>query len=184
MANFHDNEMYAINRVGTERHGQDAWLVHLSRGGKSIAMTFSDSTYGGKAQALEVARAYRDAVLRVVPPLTNKDLRMLVRKNRPEGGSIPGVYHVPASKDRKHGAWIARIEVSVNDVEQDPSDTRRRRKALTRTFSIKKHGYEGARRLAEEERIRMVLAVENGEDPALRSPAALALHQSLKTFDQ
>lgn len=175
---FHDESMYAINRVDADRHGQNAWLVNFSRGGKTFQMTFSDGTYGGNEQALTVAKAYRDVVLSVVPPLTNRDMRMQVRKNRSEGSNLPGVYYVQPGSHFKDGAWIARIEVKVGDYG-NASSTTRRRKAISRTFNISKYGYDEARRLAEEERIRMVLAVENGYEPALRSPDALALHRKL-----
>ena len=175
---FHDEAMYAINRVDADRHGQNAWLVNFSRGGKTFQMTFSDGTYGGNEQALTVAKAYRDAVLSVVPPLTNRDIRMRVRKNRSEGSNLPGVYYVQPGNHYKEGAWIARIEVQVED-HGKASGAKRRRRAISRTFNIGKYGHEEARRLAEEERIRMVLAVENGDEPALRSPDALALHRKL-----
>ncbi len=175
--------MYAINRVDADRHGQNAWLVNFSRGGKTFQMTFSDGTYGGDEQALTVAEAYRDAVLSVVPPLTNRDMRMQVRKNRSAGRSLPGVYYVQPGKHYKDGSWIARIEVQVED-QGNASATKRRRKAITRTFNIGKYGNDEARRLAEEERIRMVLAVENGDEPALRSPDAVALNQKLSATEE
>ncbi len=178
-----DNAMYAISRVDADRHGQDAWLVNLSRGGKTFQMTFSDGTYGGRAQALTVAKAYRDAVLKVVPPLTKREMRMQVRKNRSEGSNLPGVYYIEPGKHSKDGAWIARIELQGDD-RGNGSPAKRHRKALTRTFNVGKYGYDEARRLAEEERIRMVLAVENGEEPALRSPAAMALHRKLRDTEQ
>jgi len=170
--------MYAINRVDADRHGQNAWRVNFSRGGKTFQMTFSDGTYGGNEQALTVAKAYRDAVLSVVPPLTNRDMRMQVRKNRSEGSNLPGVYYVQPGKHYKDGAWIARIEVQVED-QENAFASKRRRKAISRTFNIGKYGYDEARRLAEEERIRMVLAVDDGDEPALRSPDAIALHRKL-----
>ncbi|MGV1951058.1 AP2 domain-containing protein [Agrobacterium vitis] len=179
---FHDEAMYAIHRVDTNRHRQNAWLVHLTRGGKTIQMTFSDGTYGGKEQALEVAQAYRDAVLKVVPPLTNKDMRMLVRRNRSEGSSVPGVYYIEPTGGHKSAIWMARIELALDDKTPVPAGKRRRRQ-FTRTFNVSKYGYEEARRMAEEERIRMVLAVENGEDPALRSPQAIQLHKKLSKDD-
>lgn len=45
-----DKAMYAINRVDADCNGQNAWLVHFSRGGKTFQMTFSDGTYGGNEQ--------------------------------------------------------------------------------------------------------------------------------------
>lgn len=179
---FHDEVMYAIQRLNIGKHKQDAWMVNMSRGGKSIHMTFSDSTYGGKEQALEVAQAYRDAVLRVVPPLTNKDMRMLVRKNRSEGSSVPGVYYRDPDERHKSAIWIARIEITIDD-ETPVTPGKRHRKAITRTFNVNKYGYDKARRMAEEERIRMVLAVENGDYPALRSPQALNLHDKFARDD-
>ncbi len=178
VSQFHDDAIYAINRVEADRHGQNAWLVNFSRGGRTFQMTFSDGTYGGNEQALTVAKAYRDAVLSVVPPLTKKDMRMQVRKNRSEGSNLPGVYYVQPGNHFKDGAWIARIEVQVEE-NGNASATKRRRKAISRTFNIGKYGHDEARRLAEEERIRMVLAVENVDEPALRSPDALALHRKL-----
>lgn len=179
---FHEHDMYAIHRVDADRHGQNAWRVNFSRGGKTFQMTFSDGTYGGNEQALIVAKAYRDAVLSVVPPLTNRDMRMQVRKNRSGGSNLPGVYYVQPGEHYKDGAWIARIEVQVED-QANTSATKRRRKAISRTFNIGKYGYDEARRLAEEERIRMVLAVDDGDEPALRSPHALQLHQKLSDAD-
>lgn len=172
------NKLYAISRVTADRHGQNAWLVNLSRGGRTFQMTFSDGTYGGQNQALTVATAYRDAVLKVVPPLTNKDMRMRVRRNRSEGSVLPGVYYNKPGEHSKDGAWIARIELRAEEAGRN-STAKRSRRALTRTFNVGKYGYDQARRLAEEERIRMVLAVENGEDPALRSSDAIALHREL-----
>lgn len=102
-------KLYAITRVTAERHGQNAWLVNLSRGGKTFQMTFSDGTYGGQNQALTVATAYRDAVLKVVPPLTYNDMRMRVRRNHSEGSVLPGVYYNKPGEHSKDGAWIARI---------------------------------------------------------------------------
>ena len=103
---------------------------------------------------------------------------MQVRKNRSEGSNLPGVYYVQPGKHYKDGAWIARIEVKVED-QGNASATKRRRKAISRTFNIGKYGHDEARRLAEEERICMVLAVDNGDEPALRSPGAIALHRKL-----
>ena len=170
-APHHDSDMYAIFRKSKTGEGQQAWLVNLTRGGRRIQTTFSDSTYGGEAQSLHVARAYRDAVLEVVPPLTNRDVRTALRSTRPEGSDMTGVYYIEAT-ERRPARWIARI-----DVADDTKASGRRN--ISRTFNIASRGHEEAKRAAEDERIRMVLAVENGEDPALRNPAAIRLHDRL-----
>lgn len=105
-------------------------------------------------------------------------MRMQVRRNRSDGSSLPGVYYNKPGEHSKDVAWIARNELPVEDGGRD-STAKRHRRALTRTFNVGKYGYDKARRLAEEERIRMVLAVENGEEPALRSSDALAPHREL-----
>lgn len=76
----HPRDMYGISRKSPDATGQQAWTVRLSRGGRMIQISFSDSTYGGTAGALFVARAYRHAVLEIVPPLTRSEMRHVTRK--------------------------------------------------------------------------------------------------------
>ena len=181
---------YAIfRREGRENertgHANGAgWSVNLSRGGRPIQTSFHDATYGSKEAALHVARAYRDAVLEVVPPLTTVDMRTLRRRNR-EPGTMPGV-HYQAAIGNRPDYWIARIEVPTDMrvpgyVENPgPSRAKRPRRCITRSFSIKRYGNDEARRMAEAERMRMLAALENAHEPALRSERAKELHAELK----
>lgn len=120
----------------------------------------------------------------VVPPLTNADMRALVRKNR-EPGTVPGVHYQKALPTRT-AYWIARIEVPVNAYvpgyveEPGPSRNKKGRRQITRSFSIKRYGDEDARRLAEEERLRMLAAIKDASEPALRSERAKELHRELQ----
>ena len=150
----HDEAFYGLFRV-SGRNGQDLWRVHLSRAGRKLQASFPDLTYGGEAPALHVARAWRDAVLAIVPPLTNIALRQIVRRNRTEG--MPGVYY-----NAQRRAWSAVITLAD-------------RRTVKHSFKVSAHGEDGARALAEAERLHMLDALENGRDPALRSPAARAL---------
>ena len=160
------------------------WSVNLSRGGRMIQTSFHDRTYGSKKAALHVARAYRDAVLEVVPPLTKTDLHTLVRSNR-DPSSIPGVHYQKAIGNRPD-YWIARIEVPADARvpgyvdEPNPSRSKKRRRCITRSFSIKRFGNDTARRMAEAERPRMLQAIEDGHEPALRSEQAKELHAELR----
>ena len=184
------NSDYAIFRregrenEATGRMNGAGWSVNLSRGGRLIQTSFHDATYGSKEAALHVARAYRDAVLEVVPPLTNADMRTLIRKNR-DPASIPGV-HFQAAIGNRPDYWIARIEVPTDMrvpgyVENPgPSRAKRPRRQITRSFSIKRYGSDTARRMAEEERLRMLAALENAHEPALRSERAKELHAELQ----
>ncbi|WP_299968428.1 hypothetical protein [uncultured Roseobacter sp.] len=173
----HDSDMYAIFRKAKPGEDQQAWTVNLSRGGRSFQMTFSDATYGSEAASLFVARACRDAVLEVVPPLTHHDMRMLKRRTkRGQPGDHPhsdvtGVHYARATRNRP-GRWIARIE--IKDATRPTG-----RRTITRSFSEAELGNDAAREAAEAARLQMVLAVEHGDDPALRSPAAKRLHKRL-----
>jgi len=172
--NPHDSDMYAIFRKskdGGHVKGQQAWLVHLTRGGRSIQNTFSDSTYGGREAALFVARAFRDAVLEIVPPLTTREMRTRLRRNTPGDSEMTGVYYI-AQTEKRSARWIACIDVA------DETKAAGRR-TIRRTFNVTSLGYDAAKTADEEERIRMLMAVENGEDPALRNPAAIRLHDRL-----
>lgn len=56
------DRMYAVYRLEKAKHGQDAWIVNMSRGGTPIHMIFSDVTYGGKAAVLTLRSTRRRQV--------------------------------------------------------------------------------------------------------------------------
>ena len=154
---YHDEPFYSLcPAVGPRGHRQ--WRVAFTRGGRLVQAGFPHLTYGGDAPALAVARAWRDAALAVLPPLSNIAMRQIVRRNRREG--MPGVLRV---EDPRNGAaaWIAIISLPDG-------------RSLRRSFAVKRYGEAEARARAEAERLRMLEALESGHDPALRSPAALA----------
>ena len=101
---------YAITRLTRERHGKAGWQVGLIRRGRMVQGSFHDRMYGGREAALHVARAYRDAVLEVMPPLSRRDMRRIVRRNRPACSSVTGVTFQAAS-DKRAAYWLARIEL-------------------------------------------------------------------------
>ena len=152
-ASLGQEAFYSITRSVSPTTGRATWHVNVIRAARPVQAGFPDVTYGGEAQALAVARAWRDAVMAVMPPLTNIERRQIVRSVRRNG--VPGVLHNAA-----RGTWIAVILVGG--------------RLISKSFKIAVHGEENARRLAEAERLRMLDALENGRDPALRSPVALA----------
>lgn len=178
---LHPSDMYGIFRKSRGDEGQQAWIVNFSRGGKSFQTTFSDSSYGGESQALHVARAYRDAVLEVVPPLTKAEMRQVQRRKATgeHVSEITGVTYAGESKGRS-AAWIARIELPAEDVPGRPArGAKRARRSIVRRFSIARLGYDAAKEAAEEARLDMLAALQDGGDPALRSQAAEILHRRL-----
>ena len=98
------------------------WAVNVKRQGVSFARVFSDNTYGGKQSAHLMAQAYRDALMRLVPPYTRRDLGAKRRANNKSG--IPGVsMHLSKGKIK---AWRATLSVCGE--------------THTRYFSIREHG--------------------------------------------
>lgn len=144
---------YGISRAVSPK-GRAHWHVAVARSGARVQASFPDLTYGGQAQALTVAHAWRDAVMAVVAPLTNVELRQVVRSVRRDG--MPGVYYNAARQ-----TWVAVLTLPG-------------RREIKRSFKVSTYGEAEARVLAEAERLDMLDALENGRDPALRSPAALA----------
>ena len=143
---------YGISRVVSPK-GRRLWQAVLMRSGRRVQTGFPDLIYGGEEQALTVARAWRDAVMAAVPPLTNIETRQIVRCVRQEG--MPGVYYDPRRR-----AWSAVVTLPG-------------RRAVKQSFKVSTHGEEKARGLAEAERLHMLDTLENGRDPALRNPEAL-----------
>ncbi|MFS4439568.1 hypothetical protein ACMA5I_15275 [Paracoccaceae bacterium GXU_MW_L88] len=172
------SDRYGISRKSSGGVDGKAWLVQLSRGGRMIQASFADTTYGGHEAALYVARAYRDAVLEVIPPLTKAEMRQVQRKKPqgPHSSEMTGVHYAKPSKGRS-AAWVARIELPVE--EGAASTAKRQRRAITRRFSVARLGYDAAKAAAEEARLEMLDALQDGQDPALRSGAAQRLHKRL-----
>ena len=82
-----------VGRASPVRRSADGgygWCVVLRRRGRGIQMAFWDTTYGGRDEALFVARAYRDAVAAVVPATSRRERRERPRgeARRPEPGEV------------------------------------------------------------------------------------------------
>ncbi|NTF07996.1 hypothetical protein G6L37_17660 [Agrobacterium rubi] len=86
-----------------ERRGA-SWWVSLRRRGHRIVRLFKDSVYGNDEAAYKAARAYRDAVIEAIPPATNHEQAVLLRKNNQSG--ISGVRRI---ETREGDAWQATL---------------------------------------------------------------------------
>ena len=110
------------------------WVVNVKRHGRLFARNFYDGVYGDRESALVMAIAYRDALQRLFPPLTQLEQRTKTRTNNKSG--VPGVM---AKFDRgRLKAWIATIEVAGV--------------IHHKYFSVREHGEEKAKELAIEAR--------------------------------
>ncbi|WP_234934218.1 hypothetical protein [Agrobacterium vitis] len=124
-----DADTYALFREEhNENHGA-GWWVDLRRRGIRVVRLFKDSIYGSSQASYAQAKIYRDAIISVLPPATNHEQAVLLRKNNKSG--ISGVRHVELAEDE---AWEASL--------------------LTRTehkrekFSVREYGEEQAKAMA------------------------------------
>jgi hypothetical protein len=90
---------------GLERRKGNAWCVWLKRQGHLIYRRFADADFGSSEAAYALARAYRDAVLKVLPPVTNRDIAVRLRKTNTSG--ISGVRYVETADG---GAWDGTLQ--------------------------------------------------------------------------
>ena len=136
------------------------WSVGMSRQGQRIARQFFAHTYGSEKRALDMALLFRDAVLRLLPPLT---ALQRIRRPRITTEGIPGVrlVHYETGKPK---AWVATLLTPA--------------KSHMRSFSINIHGDEKAHTLAVEARKgSMPFCVEldnlKDTDAPIHQPAAM-----------
>ena len=106
------------------------WTVRVTRQGTVVMRHFSDRICGGEAVSLALARAYRDAVLLLIPPLTKRQVYRAPSERTRSG--VVGVYLYESSV--KGPYWQAHMRVNG--------------RPMSRTFAVSRYGYEGARALA------------------------------------
>ncbi|WP_454818902.1 hypothetical protein [Labrys neptuniae] len=119
--------VYREQKTGT-------FVVMMTRQGRTVLRRFADAIYGSSGAARAQARAYRDAVIQVLPPATNLERNTRLHKNNTSG--MAGVARVRTG--HSGFAWRATLELKHG--------TRRK------SFSVNKYGEERARDLAMAER--------------------------------
>jgi len=113
------------------------WFVNIKRQSKDIQRNFYDQTLGGREIALTMAIAWRDAVLRLIPPVTKRQAQISLRSTNTSG--VSGVSPVRL-KGQPQG-WRATL--------QTPE------RSYIKTFSFKTYGAH-AKELAIAERKRLL----------------------------
>ncbi len=136
--------MYAITR---HRAAVKAWCwrVRFSRRGRMYSKSFYDLTCGGSKEAKAAAIAWRDAQLTNLSALTLVEFHAQRRSNNQSG--VPGV-HFHKTTRQPLGFWQAKIKAGGG-------------KSVTKSFSVRQHGDQEARRLAVAARSELLAAVEN-----------------------
>ena len=132
---------YSIARVDDiNAHGSAVrlWIVNVKRHGRLFNRNFYDAVYGDRESALLMAIAYRDALQRLFPPLTQLEQRTKKRANNKSG--VPGVM---AKLDQgRLRSWVATLE--INGVTHQ------------KHFSVKEHGDDKAKQLAIAKRMEFL----------------------------
>lgn len=126
--------MYGINEYATK------WIVIVKRNGKSLAKSFAFSTHGGRSAALAQAQAWRDEQIHAHPTPTRRELAQKVKRNNTSG--TPGV-RCDRGPDGRPRRWVAHTQIAPGEV-------------LTKSFGVKRYGYEQAQQMAIAERHRQL----------------------------
>lgn len=127
---------YGISRIDQPDKRNHGYYVRITHRGSTVQKYFPDQSNGGKEEALDKARAFRDSVIAELPTVKQRQAARPRRKTLSSG--VTGVTHV-VSRDPNgqiryeywQGAWTL-------------PDGRRR----TRKFSISRYGEEEALRMA------------------------------------
>ncbi|MCZ7450974.1 hypothetical protein O8B93_25710 [Agrobacterium rhizogenes] len=137
----HDADRYGLRReeAAGVRHGA-GWWVSIRRRGHRIVRLFKDSIYGSGEEAYRQARAYRDAIILAIPPATNLEQAVLVRKNNRSG--ISGVRRVETTDG---DVWQATLMTSEGQKREN--------------FSVAKLGEEAAKSMAITQRRKWLRAL-------------------------
>lgn len=129
----HDADSYGLNREEANERRGAGWWVSLRRRGHKIIRLFKDSIYGSDDEAYHQARAFRDAIIEAIPPATNQEQAVLLRKNNKSG--ISGVRRV---ETREGDVWQATLMTNEGQKKE--------------SFSVSKFGEEAAKSMAIAQR--------------------------------
>lgn len=122
--------------------GTHGYEVRFMRRNQKIEKFFGDKAYGGKRKALKSAREYRDQLERDYPSYSRQEIAQLKSKRNSSG--IVGVQLVEEVDKR----WPSQPSYLYWVAQWSPAPYVRK----TKRFSVNKHGFEEARRLAIEAR--------------------------------
>ena len=129
-----------LRQENTSRGGQlfGLWFAQIRRQSREIQRHFVDHTFGGKEDALALAIAWRDAVHRLVPPVTKRQAQTRPHSNNTSGTSGVSLWRVQG----RIVAWKATLETADRH--------------YCKFFFITTHGNQRAKELAIAERQRMI----------------------------
>ena len=136
------SDTYAISRINLPLMKTHGWQVRLRRQGKLFSKFFSDRKHGGEEEALTIARAYRNELIKSLPdPVRAGAEGKMTRRNV---SGVVGVSRIVIKSGlRRYEFWQATWSCD--------SGIRKRMK-----FSVRRYGEDRAFELA-------CVARKNGE---------------------
>jgi hypothetical protein len=135
-------------------HGAWYWAVMFRRRATPFYKNFYDVRRGESKNALAAAIAWRDAQLAKVKAMSKREFHQIAKSSNSSGAV--GVLFI-RSKEQPRGMWQARIKLPNG-------------KQPTRSFAVKKFGYEEAYRRAIAARQQLLELIS--DDTYLRSAVA------------
>jgi len=130
--------------------GLCAWKVEVIRGGAQLGGVFSFAECGGEEPARCMAESYRNALVLKMQPSQSYEERQRLMPHNTSGH--PGVIRVETNHT---GYWRA--------------STRIHGYCLSRSFSVRRHGEEQAKRLALRERERQLALCNEPYEQAMEA---------------
>lgn len=130
-----DAGRYGLTREEANNNRGAGWSVALKRRGHKIVRLFKDSLYGSSEASYREARAYRDAVISALPPPTNHEQAVQIRKNNHSG--ISGVRRIETETG---AAWQATLMTNEGQKRK--------------TFPTANFGEDAARSMAVAQRLQ------------------------------
>lgn len=153
---FLTDDRYGITRI-EYRENRWGWDVNISRRGLRHRRRFTDLQHGDAPAALTAATAYRDALLRELPPLSRREYCQIPRLTNTTG-------HAGVHRSTRRGVlyFVAHTRLPGGG-------------ALSKSFSTRKMGHEQALAAAAAERQHQLRHVTG---TYVHSPAAQRIHNA------
>lgn len=162
--------IYRIDHAKSRTH---SWFVTVQRRRRIYHRQFTDSVYGGKRNALDAAKMYRDGLLMSLAPLTRPEVCRIRKRNNRSG--ISGVTRID-TREKSRGRiarrryWLAQWPIGEG-------------RAKMKKYSIQRYGERGAFQRAVRARRQALKSLAKLAAPLSLQRALTCLNKYLWSFE-